>query len=66
LTERFGACREGLPSPLSELPDLSGLCVMTNESGTDAGAEPSPQIWRIATATQADRDTVVDIRLRSR
>lgn len=66
LTEKFGACRQGLPSALSELPDLSGLCVMTNEGIGQAGTEPSPEIWRIATATQVDGDTVVDIALRSR
>lgn len=66
LTEKFGPCQQGLPSALSGVPDLSGLCVMTNEGGGQPGVDPSSQIWRIATATQADGDTVVDIQLRSR
>lgn len=66
LTEKFGNCQEGLPSRLSELPDLSGLCVMTNEGVGQPGVAPGPRIWRIATATQADGDTMVDIQLRSR
>lgn len=66
LGEKFGDCRRDLPSPLSQEPDLSGLCVMTNEGGGDLVGTPSPQIWRVATATQADGNTVVDIHLRSR
>lgn len=66
LGEKFGDCRQDLPSPLSQEPDLTGLCVMTNEGGGSLGGTPSPEIWRIATATRADGDTVVDIHLRSR
>lgn len=66
LTEEYGECRENVPSPLSAEPGLSGLCVMTNEGGFGLGEEPSPQLWRIATATQADGDTVVDLHIRSR
>lgn len=66
LGEKYGACQQDLPSPLSTVPDLSGTCVMTNEGGGELGGTPSPQIWRIATATQADGDTMVDIHLRSR
>lgn len=66
LTEEYGECRPNVPSPLSAVPDLSGLCVMTNEAGFGVGTQPSAELWRIATATQADGDTVVDLRVRSR
>lgn len=66
LSEEYGECRQNLPSPLDNEQGLSGLCVMTNEGGIGSGGEPSPRIWRIATATQPDGDTVVDLRIRSR
>lgn len=66
LTEKFGDCRQDVSSPLDHEPDLSGRCVMTNIGVGAMGAEPSPRLWRIGTATQADGDTVIDIQLRSR
>lgn len=66
LTEEYGQCRQGLASPLDTEPGLSGLCVMTNEGGSGPGGDPSPEIWRIATATQPDGDTIVALRVRSR
>lgn len=66
LVETFGECRDNVPSPLSTEPGLVNVCVMTNEGGFAAGAEPSPEIWRVATATQPDGDTVVDMHIRSR
>lgn len=64
LTEVYGECRHDLPSALDDEQGLSGLCVMTNEGGV--GSDLSPRIWRIATATQPDGDTVVALHIRSR
>ncbi len=66
LTEEYGDCRENLPSPLDAEPGLTGLCVMTNAGSFGLGSEPGPEIWRIATGTQPDGDTVVDLLIRSR
>lgn len=66
LTEEYGECRDQIPSPLHQEPDLTGLCVMSNEGSLGLSTEPSAQIWRIATATLPDGDTVVDIHIRSR
>lgn len=66
LSQKYGECRQNLPSPLATVPDLSGLCVMTNDGAVALDGNPSPQIWRIATATQPDGNTVVDVHLRSR
>ncbi|MDO5682603.1 MAG: hypothetical protein Q4G46_07235 [Propionibacteriaceae bacterium] len=66
LTEKYGACHERVPSPLDLESGLSGLCVMTNLGGFAAGTAPDSEVWRVATATQADGDTVVDLLIRSR
>lgn len=66
LTEKFGECRAGLPSALSEATEITDQCVMTNEGVGAIGGPPSPEIWRIATGNRSDGAMIVDISLRSR
>ncbi|WP_141211153.1 hypothetical protein [Enemella dayhoffiae] len=66
LSKKFGECRQNAPSPLSTVPDLDGLCVMSNETVRTEGGQPTDRIWQISTANQKDGTMLVHMDIKSR
>ncbi|OYO09562.1 hypothetical protein CGZ94_18030 [Enemella evansiae] len=66
LQQKFGECRQNQPSPLATVPDLTALCVMSNEFTRMEGGLPPDRLWQISSATQADGSTLVHMDIRSR
>lgn len=66
LQKKFGECRKDQPSPLATVPDLTALCVMSNEFTRMEGGQPPDRLWQISSATQADGSTLIHMAIRSR
>lgn len=66
LQKKFGECRKNQPSPLATVPDLTALCVMSNEFTRMEGGQPPDRLWQVSSATQADGSTLVHMDIRSR